>query len=79
MREKLAVQKSIGFPQELADEIEQAAETLNTNFSVIVRECVTKDLPKLIEREKKKRTRRRQPSSNTQREKSAINVGKWLK
>ena len=59
MREKLDVQKSIGFPQTLADQIEEAAEKLDTTFSEIVRECVLTNLPRLIEREKKKRTRRK--------------------
>ena len=59
MREKLEVQKSIGFPQSLVDDIEKAAAKLNTNFSEIVRGCVISDLPRLIEREKKKRTRRK--------------------
>ena len=77
MREKLEVQKSIGFPQSLVDEIEKAATKLNTNFSEIVRECVINDLPKLIEREKKKRTRTRKPEKPVKGK--GMDVSQWLK
>ena len=77
MRENLDVQKSIGFPQTLADQIEEAAAKLNTNFSEIVRECVISDLPKLIDRETKKRTRTRKPEKPVKE--TTINVNKWLK
>ena len=77
MREKLDVQKSIGFPQTLADQIEEAAKTLDTTFSEIVRECVINDLPRLINREKKKRTRTKKPEKTVR--KTAMDVSKWLK
>ena len=54
MRERLTIQKAIGFPESLAEKVEAEAKRLNASFSEIVRECVEKELPRLKERERKR-------------------------
>lgn len=58
MRQRLTAAKSVNFTDEMADKIQTAADTLNVSFQDIVRECVDIELPKLIDRERK-RTKRR--------------------
>ena len=68
MRDRASVQKCIYFTEDMVDEITTAAKQLKVPFTEIVRECVSNDLPKLIEREikrRKSRTNRRQSSIET--------------
>lgn len=58
MRERASVQKCIYFTENMVDEITTAAKQLDVPFTEIVRECVSNDLPKLIEREAKRRKSR---------------------
>ena len=58
MREKFTVKQSIGFTETLAEKIQAASDKLSWTFSDIVRECVSRELPRLIDRETK-RTKRR--------------------
>lgn len=51
MRHRPTTAKSVNFTDEMAD-------TLNVSFQDVVRECVDIELPKLIDRERK-RTKRR--------------------
>ena len=60
MRERMTVQRSLSFPESLADKIQEEAKRLNTTFSEIVRECVINDLPRLRERERKRVKKRNQ-------------------
>ena len=48
-------QKSVCFPPSLHDKIQKTAEQFGVSFGQIVRECVTHDLDKLIDREKRRR------------------------
>jgi hypothetical protein len=59
MKHRLTIGKSVNFTEELADKIQNAADTLNVSFQDVVRECVEIELPKLIDRERK-RTKRGQ-------------------
>ncbi|MDE2674715.1 MAG: hypothetical protein OXH65_06360 [Paracoccaceae bacterium] len=59
MRHRLTQQKSISFTEDMMDKIQTTADTLNVSFQDIVRECVEIELPKLIDRERK-RTKRGQ-------------------
>lgn len=57
MREKLDVKKQISFTEKMAGKIQRTADTLNVSFPEIVRECIDKELDKLIDREtRRKRT-----------------------
>ena len=57
MREKLEVPKQISFTKKMANKIQRISDTLNVSFPEIVRECVERELDKLIDREtRRKRT-----------------------
>ena len=51
-------QVNIGFHPRTYGKLSQVAEQLETTINEIVRECVERDLPKLIERERKRKYRR---------------------
>ena len=51
-------QISVGFHPRIYGKLSQVAEQLETTINEIVRECVERDLPKLIERERKRKNRR---------------------
>lgn len=57
-RKRYSRQKCVSFSDEIADKLEAAARRLKVSCSAIIRECVTNDLDKLIQRESK-RTKRR--------------------
>ena len=57
MRERYTVKQSIGFTETWAEKIQDASDKLSWTFSDIVRECVARELPRLIDRETK-RTKR---------------------
>ena len=59
-REKM-IQMTGRFPPDLAGKIRAAAEKLDWSIAEVIAECVERDLPRLIEREKK-RTQRRTPA-----------------
>ena len=54
MRQKLEVPKQISFSKKDAEKIQRIADTLNVSFPEIVRECVARELDKLIDREKRR-------------------------
>ena len=57
MRKKLEIKKQISFTVKMSGKIQRAATALNVSFPEIVRECVDKELDRLIDREtKRKRT-----------------------
>ena len=60
MREKLDIKKQIGFTYKMAEKIQKTAEGLNVSFPEIVRECVYRELDRLIDRE----TKRKQAQQN---------------
>ena len=59
MRERLAIQKPIGFTESLAEKIQAEADRLGVSFSEIVRDCVENDLPRLRERNRKRLLKRK--------------------
>ena len=61
MRERLSIQKPIGFTESMAEKIETVADHPDVSFSEIVRACVEYDLPRLRERERKRVKKRKQP------------------
>ena len=50
MRERLSVQKSISFTENMAEKIREESQRLNVSFADIVQECVEVELPKLKDR-----------------------------
>ena len=49
------------FHRDIAARIRATAEKLDWSIAEVIAECVERDLPRLIEREKKRRQRRTQP------------------
>ena len=60
MRERYTLKQSIGFTDTLGKKIQDASDKLSWSFSDIVRECVEKELPRLVERETKRTKRQTQ-------------------
>ena len=65
MRERLSIQKPIGFTESMAEKIQAEADRLDVSFSEIVRACVENDLPRLRERERKRIKKRKQSRKAT--------------
>ena len=60
-RREKKVQITGRFKAELAAQIQAAADKLQWSVAEVIDECVSRDLPRLLEREKK-RTQRRTPN-----------------
>lgn len=59
MRERLNVSKTLSMSEKMAEDVQRVATSLKVSFADVVRECIENDLPKLKERERKrKRTRK---------------------
>ena len=58
MRERYTVKQSIGFTDTSGGKIKDAAKKLKWTFSDVVRECVEIGLPRLLDRERKRKQRR---------------------
>ena len=59
MRERLHVSKTVSMSDKMAEDVQRIASALNVSFADVVQECIENDLPKLKERERKrKRTRK---------------------
>ena len=59
MRERLNVQKSISFTENMAEKIQEESKRLDVSFADIVRECVEIELPKLKDRFRKQIKKRK--------------------
>ena len=55
MREKHDQQKTISFTKTMYEKVEKAANEFEVSFAEIVRECITRELDRLIDREKKRK------------------------
>ena len=59
MRERLNISKTLSMSEKMAEDVQRVATSLKVSFADVVRECIENDLPKLKERERKrKRTRK---------------------
>lgn len=56
IRERLTAMHTVSFSEKQAKEIRKIADSLNTSFSEIVRICVEKELPRLKERIRKRKS-----------------------
>ena len=63
-REKLSVDIFSSFTEKDAEKINDAAKRLNVSKAELIRVCVLNELPKLIERETKRRNYRRSDNDN---------------
>ena len=59
MKERLSVQKSISFTENMAEKIREESQRLDVSFADIVRECVEVELPKLKDRFRKRIKKRK--------------------
>lgn len=57
--EKYTKQRSVSFTEEMHEKVDAAARRFDVSFATIVRACVENDLPKLIDRESKRRKSRK--------------------
>lgn len=55
IRERLTAMHTTSFTEKQAEEIRKAADALGTSFSEIVRICVERELPRLKDRERKRK------------------------
>ena len=63
-RDRLSVDIFSSFTEKDAEKINDAAKRLGVSRSELIRVCVLNELPKLIERETKRRNYRRSDSDN---------------
>lgn len=61
MRERHTQQKTISFTKTMYEKIGKAANDFEVSFAEVVRECITRELDKLIDREKKRKQSQRNP------------------
>ncbi len=54
MRERHTYQKTISFTPKIAERITKEANEFEVSFAEVVRECITRELDKLIDRKKEK-------------------------
>ena len=54
-RERLTIKHSVSFSEKQAEGIKKIATELNCSFSEIVRICAARELPRLKERERKRK------------------------
>lgn len=54
MREKHDQQKTISFTKTMYEKVGKAADEFEVSFAEVVRECITRELDRLIDREKKR-------------------------
>ena len=59
VRERHTIKKSMAWTESQAEEIQEIADRLKTTFSEVVRSCVTRELPKMRERTRKQKNKRK--------------------
>ena len=64
MKERATVQTSIYMTERMHERIKATAKRFNVSISEIVRECIQSDLPKLIDRESKRRNYHKDKAEN---------------
>lgn len=55
MRERHTRQKSISFTESMYAKIDNTAKKFNVSFADVVRECINRELDRLIDRENKRK------------------------
>lgn len=58
MRIRNDIQLYVGVTESLAEKLKKAAADYNVSVSEIIRECIDKELPRLIDRENKRKSTR---------------------
>ena len=56
LREKHTQQKTISFTKTMSEKIGKTANEFDVSFAEVVRECVTRELDRLIDRKKRKQS-----------------------
>ena len=59
MRERLNVSKTLSMSEKMAEDVQRVATSLKVSFADVVWECIENDLPKLKERERKRKRSRK--------------------
>ena len=59
MWERLHVSKTVLMSDKMSEDVQRIASTLKVSFANVVRECIENDLPKLKERERKRKRMRK--------------------
>ena len=55
MRERLNVSKTLSMSEKMAEDVQRVATSLKVSFADVVWKCIENDLPKLKERERKRK------------------------
>lgn len=58
-RERLKVHKNISFTEKMAEKIQTIADNSECHFADVVRACVENELPRIKERERKRKKTRK--------------------
>lgn len=61
MRERHTQQKTISFTKTMYEKIGKTASEFEVSFAEVVRECIDRELDKLIDREKKRKRSQQNP------------------
>ena len=59
MRERLNISKTLSMSEKMAEDVQRVATALKVSFADVVRECIEHDLPKLKDRERKRKRSRK--------------------
>ena len=59
MRERLRISKTLSMSEKMAEDVQRVATSLKVSFADVVRDCIENDLPKLKERERKRKRMRK--------------------
>ena len=59
MRQRMRVSKTLSMTEKMADDIQNVADEFDVSFADVVRECIQSDLPKLKDRERKRKKARK--------------------
>jgi len=59
MRQRMRVSKTLSMTEKMADDVQSIADEFDVSFADVVRACIESDLPKLKDRERKRRKARK--------------------
>ena len=59
MRERLRISKTLSMSEKMAEDVQRVATSLKVSFADVVRDCIENDLPRLKERERKRKRSRK--------------------
>ena len=58
-RERFSSSKTIQLSEKMAEDVQAVADMLDASFADVIRECIRRELPKLKDRERKRKKSRK--------------------